>query len=234
MILCSKDQVGIILLLLSIDTLLDCTMVAKNRPVAHNSDLKRPQNDLLEGAGEPLSSFSKNEQSGATISETPAGLNAGSDIDKFNTLCDGVLTAHSLFDLYLTEMLTIKDELLKHSLPSNLLINFTLTCSKLYRSASDLSTPTNELVRLVRLYSIQWETKSNILKKIHDDYESKQTRLDIALKKLELVGVASERIEKENRIRNWEKVYSKVMSAKSHGHRWKFLIRSLKEKAKTG
>ncbi|CAB3979253.1 Hypothetical predicted protein, partial [Paramuricea clavata] len=162
------------------------------------------------------------------------GLNSGSEIDKFNTLCDGVLTAHSLFDLYLTEMLTIKDELLKHSLPSNLLINLTLTCSKLYRSASDLSTPTSELVRLVRLYSAQWEAKSNILKKIHDDYESKQRRLDIALKKLELVGVASERMEKEKRIRNWEKIYSKVMSAKSHGHRWKFLIGSLKEKAKTG
>lgn len=35
--------------------------------------------------------------------------NSGNEIDKFNTLCDGVLTAHSSFDLYLTEVLvTVK------------------------------------------------------------------------------------------------------------------------------
>ncbi|XP_028392726.1 uncharacterized protein LOC114517064 isoform X2 [Dendronephthya gigantea] len=208
-------------------------MVEKDRPVSQTTDLKRSQSDVLEGSAESLTNFQKEGPQEVVVNETP-GLNSENEKDKFNTLCEGVQTAHSTFDLYLTELLTIKDELLKHSLPSNLLINLTLTCSKLYRSASDLRAPTSELIRLVRLYSAQWEAKSSIFQKIHDDYESKQRRLDIALKKLELVGVASERVEKEKRIRNWEKVFSKVMSAKSHGHRWKFLIGSLKKKAKTG
>ena len=38
-------------------------------------------------------------------------------------------------------------------------------------SASDLSVPINELVRLVKLYSAPWETKSAALKKLHEDYE---------------------------------------------------------------
>lgn len=46
-----------------------------------------------------------------------------------------------------------------------------LRISVLHSSASDLGTPTSELIRLVRLYSAQWEEKSNIFKKIHDDYE---------------------------------------------------------------
>lgn len=168
-----------------------------------------------------------------TLDETRLS-NSRNEVDKFNNLCDGVLTAYSMFETCSTQIMAIKDELLKHALPSNLLVNLTLTCSRLYRSACDLSVPTNELVRLVRLYSAEWEEKSNVLKKLHEDYESKQRRLDLALKKLELVGVASERIEKEKRIMNWEKIFSKVMTTKSHGHRWKFLISSLKEKVQSG
>lgn len=45
----------------------------------------------------------------------------------------------------------------------------------------------NELVRLVRLFSTPWEEKSAALKKLHEDYESKQRQLNIAIKRLQLV-----------------------------------------------
>ena len=41
----------------------------------------------------------------------------------------------------------------------------------MYCSSSDLSVPITELVRMVKLYSTPWETKSAALKKLHDDYE---------------------------------------------------------------
>ena len=47
--------------------------------------------------------------------------------------------------------------------------------------------PVNELVRLVRVYSTPWEEKSAALKKLHEDYESKQRQLNIAIKRLQLV-----------------------------------------------
>lgn len=54
-------------------------------------------------------------------------------------------------------------------------------------SVSDLNMPVNELVRLVHVYSTPWEEKSTALKKLHDDYESKQRQLNIAIKRLQLV-----------------------------------------------
>lgn len=54
---------------------------------------------------------------------------------------------------------------------------------------ADLNVPINELVRLVRMYSAPWEEKSEALKKLHSDYDSKLRQLNVALRKLELVGV---------------------------------------------
>ena len=56
-----------------------------------------------------------------------------------------------------------------------------------FPSVSDLGMPVNELVRLVRVYSTPWEEKSAALKKLHEDYESKQRQLNIAIKRLQLV-----------------------------------------------
>ena len=54
-------------------------------------------------------------------------------------------------------------------------------------SISDLGMPVSELVRMVRVYSTPWEEKSAALKKLHEDYESKQRQLNIAIKRLQLV-----------------------------------------------
>lgn len=55
-----------------------------------------------------------------------------------------------------------------HQLFSLLLIDLFLVC---LCSSSDLSVPITELVRMVKLYSTPWETKSAALKKLHEDYE---------------------------------------------------------------
>lgn len=39
---------------------------------------------------------------------------------------------------------------------------------------------------------------------------------------------------REKRIQNWERLFAKVTTAKSHGRRWKFNIEAIKEKAKLG
>jgi hypothetical protein len=33
---------------------------------------------------------------------------------------------------------------------------------------------------------------------------------------------------------NWEKLFAKLTSAKGHGRRWKFMIKTFKDKAKDG
>lgn len=44
----------------------------------------------------------------------------------------------------------------------------------------------------------------------------------------------SKRMAKEKRIMNWEKLFSKMTSVRGHSRRWKFLIDTIKEKAKLG
>ncbi|KAK3096492.1 hypothetical protein FSP39_000692 [Pinctada imbricata] len=140
----------------------------------------------------------------------------------------------ALMQVSLLELLEMKDEMLKHALPPPLLIKLATVTGKVFRSVSDLNMPVNELVRLVRVYSTPWEEKSAALKKLHEDYESKQRQLNIAVKRLQLVDAHSKRIAREKRIMNWEKLFAKIMSNKGHGRRWKFLIETIKQKAKLG
>ena len=58
----------------------------------------------------------------------------------------------------------------------------------LTNSYSDLCTPVGELNRLTLLHSSPWESKAESLKKIRSDYESMQRKLNIALKKLEMMA----------------------------------------------
>ena len=46
-----------------------------------------------------------------------------------------------------------------------------------------------ELIRLVDQYSVPWEEKGEILKKLRNDYMTKQKQLLIAVKHLEMVSV---------------------------------------------
>ncbi|ELU08059.1 hypothetical protein CAPTEDRAFT_227737 [Capitella teleta] len=154
--------------------------------------------------------------------------------NKFDSMCDGVLGSMSILHASFAELLDLKDELLKHTLPPNVLTKLALCTAKCFRSASDLNIPINEMIRLVRIYSTPWEEKSASLKKLHDDYESKKSQLTIAIKRLQLVDQHSKRMVHEKRIMNWEKLFCKLTTAKGHGRRWKFLIDNFKKKASEG
>ena len=56
-------------------------------------------------------------------------------------------------------------------------------------SFSDLNTLVRELIRLVQQYSVPWEEKGEVLKKLKADYESKQRQLLIAIKHLEMIAM---------------------------------------------
>ncbi|XP_020616659.1 uncharacterized protein LOC110054652 [Orbicella faveolata] len=220
-------------------------MVEKSKPAANAEKqetlakrpgiLKKKSSPSLE----PVPEFAESHEiqradSNLEIVESERTSTPHEEQQKFKTLCEGVQNCLALFQTSLSELLTIKDELLKHALPPSLLLKIALVTGKLFRSSSDLSVPITELVRMVKLYSTPWETKSAALKKLHEDYENKQRQLNVALQKLVLVGIQSERLAQERKVLNWEKLFSKMMTSKAHGYRWKFLIESFKEKVKTG
>ncbi|XP_015779569.1 PREDICTED: uncharacterized protein LOC107357443 [Acropora digitifera] len=143
----------------------------------------------LESVPEFAESQLERTDSSLDVVENEGASTPNEDQQKFKKLCDGVQNCLALFQASLCELLAIKDELLKHALPPSLLVKIVLVTGKLFRSSSDLSVPITELVRMVKLYSTPWETKSASLKKLHDDYENKQRQLNVALQKLVLVGI---------------------------------------------
>ncbi|CAC5415979.1 unnamed protein product [Mytilus coruscus] len=174
------------------------------------------------------------DESDSSDDEEPDPAAKRREPNKFDNLCDGVLNAMALVHTAMTELLEMKDEMIKHALPPTVLVKLATITGKVFRSVSDANMPVNELVRLVRVYSTPWEEKSAALKKLHEDYESNQRQLNIAIKRLKLVETQSKQIAREKKIMNWEKLFSKIMSNKGHGRRWKFLIESIKQKAKLG
>lgn len=217
-------------------------MVEKSKPfTAENQESLAKRPGILKKTGtplEPVPEFAESQlqrtDSNFEVVESERKSTPNEDQQKFNKLCDGVQNCLALFQASLSELIAVKDELLKHALPPSLLLKIVLVTGKLFRSSSDLSVPITELLRMVKLYSTPWETKSASLKKLHDDYENKQRQLNVALQKLVLVGIQSERLAQERKVLNWEKLFSKMMTSKAHGYRWKFLIESFKEKVKTG
>lgn len=160
--------------------------------------------------------------------------NSEKDLNKFTNLCSELECALANSYAALDGVLALKDLLLEQNLPSAVKVKLTLAVGRMHRSMSDLSVPSGEMTRLVRLYSVPWENKSKALKKLHQDYESKQHKLEIALRRLEMVGVQTMRMERERRIMNWEKLFAKLVGGKGHGQRWRFFIHQFKQKLKKG
>ncbi|XP_038663540.1 uncharacterized protein LOC119971703 isoform X2 [Scyliorhinus canicula] len=152
------------------------------------------------------------------------------DYTLFETLCDTVLSSLALLQSSITELLDFKDQLMNHALPTNLLAHLVITTGRLFRSVSDLYIPTTELIRLVRFYAAPWEQKKENLELLYADRERKKHQLGIAVKRLQLLDGHARWIARERQILNWEKLFGKLMTTKTHGRRWKFRVEYLKRK----
>jgi hypothetical protein len=131
--------------------------------------------------------------------------------EEFDSLCENVLVSYYLLGKAVEEVSGFKDDLIFYSLPRKLLMRLTILVSGVMRSQSDLCTPLNELIRLVRLYSSSWEEKVVVLREIQGQQESKQKQVTIALKKIELLASESEKLEQERAANNWAMLFSKVL-----------------------
>ncbi|XP_030057018.1 uncharacterized protein LOC115468960 [Microcaecilia unicolor] len=156
------------------------------------------------------------------------------DEKMFEPLCDRLLSALSLLQTSLSEMLDVKDEIMSHMLPSSLQAQLAITSGRLFRRVSDLSVLSMELVRLVQLYSTPWEKKKEILAKLHSNYERKKNQLSVAIRRLQLLEGRFQQIAQLQTIGNWEKLFVRLMSTQSVGRRWKYRIESLRRKAGSG
>lgn len=149
---------------------------------------------------------------------------------KFEVLIETCQTSFSEMQIAIQDMLKLKDELLMHFLPPPLLFKLTVIFGKVFRSFSDLNTPVNEMLRLVKIYSTSWEKNSIVLKKIHDLYENKKQLLNLAIKRLAMVDKKTKLFAREKRVLNWEKLFVRLSESKGHGRRWRFQIDNFRKK----
>lgn len=154
--------------------------------------------------------------------------------EKFEILIETCQTSFTEMQLAIQDMLKFKDELLLHFLPPPLIFKFTVIIGKVFRSFSDLNTPVNEVIRLIKIYSASWEKNGIILKKIHDMYENKKQLLNLAIKRLAMVDRKTKLFAKEKKVLNWEKLFIKLSESKGHGRRWRFQMENFRKKADLG
>lgn len=153
---------------------------------------------------------------------------------KFEVLAETCHASFSEMQLALQDMLKLKDELLIHHLPPPLLYRLTIIFGQIFRSFSDLNTPINEILRLIKIYSPSWEKNGTVLKRVHDMYENKKQLLNLAIKRLAIVEKNTKLIAKEKKILNWERLFIKLSESKGHGRRWRFQIENFRKKTSMG
>eukprot|EP00111_Clytia_hemisphaerica_P008723 TCONS_00025503-protein len=147
----------------------------------------------------------------------------------FIGLCDNILSSVSVHFDSINGVLNLNDMLMKYGIPTSVQLQLSLKCSLLQRTFMYHRSLIEELVRLTKLYSTSWEEKNHCLKELHRQYNTKQRKLDIALKKIEMLSGRSKALERMRINHNWEKMFLKVSQNQCGGLGWRQAINDYKE-----
>jgi hypothetical protein len=152
----------------------------------------------------------------------------------FVDLCNNIVTCVSIHFQSMLEMLRINNGLMNHEIPTSLQLQLSLKSSCLQRSFMSMRSQIEELIRLTKLYSTSWEEKNQCLKALHHQYNIKQRKLDIALKKIEMLTGRNNALEKMRIKHNWEKMFLKVNQNKTLMFGWRQVVCEYQQKTSSG
>lgn len=133
----------------------------------------------------------------------------------------------------LNELLYLKENVLKKSLSKDALAQIDAITSGLHQTVADLEEPLNELVSYVSLSSAEGD-KTMALHKLQANYDKKCRQLDIALHQLAKCYTQTEKLSKERRIQNWERLFLSALGNKTPIRQWRFLVPQIIENAEKG
>ncbi|CAF3143203.1 unnamed protein product [Rotaria sp. Silwood2] len=156
------------------------------------------------------------------------------DTNKFRILCDNVQNCFFEIDNSMFELLEFKDKFLLQYIPLNVSLKITFVLSRLYRAYSQTQVPIYELIRLVQLYSQPFDMKCIPFKRLYDSNEIKKRMLKMASEKLASMENNTKKYEEQKCINNWEKMYIRLALPRSNVRKWKFRLKTFREKAVLG
>ncbi|OCT83856.1 uncharacterized protein LOC108713819 [Xenopus laevis] len=152
-----------------------------------------------------------NNPAESRVEESHEGESVNEGPEVFEGLCERMLSALSLVQTSVSEVLDLKDEVIVHNVPSSLQTQLSLCTARLFRSLLDLYVPSTELVRLVRVFGPQWEKNLLTLKQLQGEHERLQRLLSLALHRVQNVEAQSRRDARAQPYRNWETLFVRLM-----------------------
>lgn len=87
----------------------------------------------------------------------------------------------------------------------------TMMFSKLFRSKSDFHDPLFELIKQVRIFSRPWINKKMALLELEADYIRQKHVLDVAIRKMEIMDQAIDKMKTDARVTKWARVARRLM-----------------------
>ncbi|XP_066029383.1 uncharacterized protein [Pocillopora verrucosa] len=106
---------------------------AKQETLPKRAGILKKSSTSLEPVPEFAESSIQRADSNLDMVESERTSTPHEEQQKFKALCEGVQNCLALFQTSLSELLAIKDELLKHALPPSLLLKVALVTGKLFR-----------------------------------------------------------------------------------------------------
>jgi hypothetical protein len=102
----------------------------------------------------------------------------------FNSLISSLTENILEFESSIEELIEWKDEVIL-KMPSEIKLDMLLLFSKLFRTKSNLHNPLFELIRLVKIYSPEWNINREKMLELEKDFHRNYFVLDVAIRKLE-------------------------------------------------
>lgn len=147
--------------------------------------------------------------------------------------CESLSVTVENYKSALNELIYFKENVFKEYLPKEPLTEMEKITSRLFQSVSNFEEPLNELVNYIQVSSSK-DDKTMALHKLQDSYDKKCRQLDIALRQLARCSTQMEKLSKERRIQNWEKLFLCALANKSLVRQWRFRIPQILENAGKG
>lgn len=150
----------------------------------------------------------------------------------FTALCDSVEQAVDASKDSLQQMYLLHDELTKRKLPSSIVSKLSTISCELQQNVSNLFIEVERLMEKTRLYAGPLETQCNLMMDLREQSEIKQRKLEIALKKLEIMNGRNEQLEKKRLIGLWEKLFVSCSSYRNVNFGWRNTVKEYQTKIK--
>eukprot|EP00041_Stephanoeca_diplocostata_P023006 m.558231 g.558231 ORF g.558231 m.558231 type:complete len:881 (+) comp22197_c0_seq12:613-3255(+) len=145
-------------------------------------------------------------------------------------LCTGVTERLAGVEERVDEVCHWLCDVISPHLPPNGHARTVAACVGLTKALVEFRTLAVELVRLVRVFLEPWDRKESVLTNLLHHHDMIKGDNRTLLHQLQVATTRAEKLEQQRVLVQWERLYLRLHRKRRHGHRWQFLLPSLKQR----